>query len=142
MSAWPFCDAIPKSALTSQYLGKWKDWLGIPAQIVDGASKLLSKCLEHRAGPGSNAPDLKAACRLVGLFKELKNVEPSLAGVDAGAIASQKGFTCTEDFIQQLRNETLQTITSAGPAASSSAAHGGSGSGFASPSAPSPATGP
>merc|ERR1719440_1105807 len=82
-AAWPFCDAIPLSSLTSRYIGKWKDWNGIPAQIVQGASKLYTKCLKQRAGPGSNQPSLNAACYLSKAFKDLQSHETELQSIDA-----------------------------------------------------------
>merc|ERR1712190_440551 len=81
-SAWPFCDAVPFSALTSRYISKWKDWNGIPAKIVLGASKLFSKCLSHRSGPGSAAPTTQEACHLAEAFKLLQAAEQSLAGIE------------------------------------------------------------
>merc|ERR1712113_981800 len=81
-SAWPFCDAIPLSSLTSRYIGKWKDWNGIPAQIVLGASKLFTKCLTHRSGPRSSAPSLSGACHLASAFRDLQAHESALARMD------------------------------------------------------------
>merc|ERR1712187_411056 len=83
--AWPFCDAIPLSSLTSRYIAKWKDWNGIPANIVLGASKLFTKCLTHRSGPGSESPSLKAACHLAKAFKNLQQDESALANIQVQA---------------------------------------------------------
>jgi len=94
-SAWPFCDAVPLSALTRRYIGKWQDWNGIPAQIVLGATKLVSKCLSHRSGPGSAAPTLAGACHLVAAFRRLQQAESSLAGVSAEALESTAGINCS-----------------------------------------------
>merc|ERR1712232_1372076 len=84
--AWPFCDAIPLSSLTSRYISKWKDWNGIPANIVLGASQLFTKCLRHRSGPGSQAPVLASACHLAKAFKDLQKHESGLNGVQVDTL--------------------------------------------------------
>jgi len=94
-SAWPLCDAVPLSALTERYIGKWKDWNGIPASIAAGARKLVEKCLSHRAGPGSAAPTQTAACHLLEAFKTLQAAESGLAAVDADALAANIGLDCS-----------------------------------------------
>merc|ERR1712060_828013 len=75
---------------------KWKDWNGIPAQIVLGAGKLFSKCLKHRSGPGSAAPSLTGACHLAQAFEDLQAAESSLTGVDVQAHLIEAGFNCSE----------------------------------------------
>lgn len=94
--AWPFCDAIPFSALTSRYISKWKDWNGIPAQIVLGASKLFSKCLRQRSGPGSSAPSEAGACHLASAFTDLQAHESALASIDVAQHLAAANVTCTE----------------------------------------------
>lgn len=94
-AAWPFCDAIPLSSLTSRYIAKWKDWNGIPANIVLGASKLVSKCLEHRSGPGSAPPSFTSACHLAKAFENLQSEEPGLAEINVQEHLTELGFDCS-----------------------------------------------
>jgi len=110
---WPFCDAVPLSALTTRYLGKWKDWNGIPAQITLGASKLLSKCLQARSGPGSARPSSTAACHLVEAFKALQQAEPDLGSVDVDGLAAAEGFDCSAGASAQQALSPSSTSTSA-----------------------------
>merc|ERR1711879_368104 len=95
-AAWPFCDAIPMSSLTSRYIGKWKDWNGIPANIVLGASKLFTKCLQHRSGPGSVAPSLAEACHLAKAFENLQDAESGLAEIEVQTHLKEAGFDCSD----------------------------------------------
>lgn len=116
--ASPFCDAIPLSALTSRYIGKWKDWNGIPANIAHGASQLLAKCVKHRSGPPSAAPSTKSACFLAQAFKDLQKHESSLNHIKVDAVLKDAGFSCAG-----VKISTLTELSSA-PSPSSS---GGSG---------------
>merc|ERR1712151_810725 len=139
-SAWPLCDAIPLSALTSRYVAKWKDWNGIPAKIVLGASKLLRKCLTHRAGPGSATPSLTAACHLAQAFKGLQMVETSLAQVEVQASLIEFGFNCSTEgvasnvasptnFVPQTKSHKRKSSTALSIGGYRSARDSGSGDG-------------
>jgi hypothetical protein len=112
--AHPFCDAIPLSALTQQYLGKWKDWNGIPAQIVLGASKLYTKCLLQRAGPGSSKPSNTAACYLNKAFKDLQSHETALQSINADQHLTEAGFDCSDVTLPELGISTDTSSLSGG----------------------------
>merc|ERR1719440_170058 len=101
--AWPFCDGIPLSSLTSRYISKWKDWNGIPANIVLGASQLFSKCLKHRSGPGSPAPALTSACHLAKAFKDLQKHESGLSEIQVDSLLKENGFDCSGVKLPELR---------------------------------------
>lgn len=93
-SAWPFCDAVPMSALTVQYIGKWKDWNGIPAQIELGAEQIVRKCLAHRSGPGSEGPTTAGACQLLKTFRALQEAEPDLNALSISDMEIEFGVDC------------------------------------------------
>merc|ERR1712232_29540 len=93
--AWPFCDAVPLSALTSRYIAKWKDWDGIPARILSGVTKLVTKCLTHRSGPGSEPPTRTGACHLAKALGELKAAESSLESVRVQTLTDAAGVDCS-----------------------------------------------
>jgi hypothetical protein len=93
--AWPFCDAVPMSALSARYLAKWKDWNGIPARIAVGARRLVEKCLQHRSGPGSAAPSKEGACGLLANFRALQRAEGgTLDTVSVRQLESDNGLAC------------------------------------------------
>jgi hypothetical protein len=94
--SWPFCDAVPMSALTTQYLGRWREWNGIPAAISVGATRLVEKCLLHRSGPGSAGPSHDGACTLLSAFRGLREAEGgALREVNLSRLESGMGLNCT-----------------------------------------------
>lgn len=107
--ASPFCDAIPLSSLTSAYIGNWKDWNGIPASIVLGASKLFTKCLKHRSGPGSQGPALSGACHLAKAFRDLQQREPSLRSISVDNHLKEAGLNCSHVKLPELGRPSPST---------------------------------
>mmetsp|Transcript_100203 Transcript_100203/g.269140 ORF Transcript_100203/g.269140 Transcript_100203/m.269140 type:complete len:485 (+) Transcript_100203:3-1457(+) len=119
-SAWPFCDAVPMSALTAQCIAKWKEWNGIPARIAVGATKILEKCLMHRNGPGSPGPSETGACRLLKAFQVLQKVEgAALSMVNMSKLESDHGLNCT-DAASAVPQSTASEPSTGGATASKS----------------------
>jgi hypothetical protein len=125
-NAWPFCDAVPMSALTPQYISKWKDWNGIPARIVVGTTKLVEKCLMHRNGPGSEKPSKELSCRLLNSFRALQDAEGSdLSAVNASQFEADHGLDCVYDA-----SKASAVAISSGGSSTNSLRTGGSGGGL------------